>query len=193
MFDILFVEVMVVLILITTILRNIYANQKYQIPYTLALLGSISLTVLLLKFNFFGLFDILQKSAIIEDLYKLLGSRFTQIEMNTFYILVLAILIFLACFLVLMLIGQLVMIGVYQKEKQDKTYVVKHNVALTTVLGIVKAVIYVYLYLLVLATILPVTGINLDQSWLMGEFTNRSLVYQALEDFARNHLGALFM
>ena len=192
MFDFVLVEGVVLLIIATTIIRNIFTNQKYQIPFTIACVVSIVLSYFLVAHNWLGYFDFCQKYLSLGSLYEKFGPVFLETNMKGFYLLVTMALIAIIIFAIIYIALRLVFIPSNKKYLDNPDYIMVHTPWISLVMGIVKAAIFVIIYLVVLDLFLPATRMSLDQSWLFGVFTKYDVIAKHIQDFASAHVGAPF-
>ncbi len=196
MFDLYIVEGVSIIIFITTLVRSIFTNQKKQflllISIALALFGSYTLIIN----NLFGVYDKLINIVNyigIDQIYKYFGTAFLSNEMKGFYLFFLLFLFALVIFLIIFIITRIFMIPERMKYRRYSSYAAVRNVYWAAFLGIIKGLLFVYIYLMIIELTLPVTGIDLSNSYLYNFFTSFDIYVDYIRNFANANIANPFV
>ncbi|MDD2434208.1 MAG: hypothetical protein PHY11_04085 [Bacilli bacterium] len=192
MFDWLLVEGMVILVIVTTIIRNIYSTPKHQIPFTTACVAATVLSYFLVIKNFLGYFDFFEKYLGLSTIYEKLGPAFLRDGMQGFYVFLMIAITAIVLFIIFYILVRLAFVPSLKKYQQDPEYTLAFAPWMSIAFGIIKAAIFVVLYLVALDLFLPATSMTLSSSWLFKVFTENDVIAKAIMDFATANVGVPF-
>lgn len=192
MFDFLLVEGVVLLIIATTIIRNIFTIPKRQIPFFVALIPATTLAYFLVARNLFGFYDLIADYVDVGPLYEKLGALFLTPRMKGFYLFLLFAATAAILFAVFYYLTTLILKPKLKLYKTDPEYTLSFHPWTGAIIGIVEAAFFVLIYLTLLNLILPATGMTLTNSWLYENFVEYDVIAEQFRNFASEHVGAPF-
>lgn len=175
MFGFILVEVIVIFIGVVTIAKSFFNNQRRQLLAIISLGVGLFVPYTLVVndlFNSFAIVTSIAEFVGITSLYRLLGQTFLDPVFKSFYLFSLLIIFGALVYLVIFLLTRIVIYFDELRYQRFSSYAVVHKPWLGIPIGIVKALLYAYMYLLLLSFLEPMLGINFNASPLLMWFDN---------------------
>lgn len=173
MIEFILIEALIVLIGIVTITKSFFNNQRRQLLILLSIAIGLFLPYTLIVNDLFNSFDIMisiSEFFRIPQLYALLGYSFTDPIMKGFYLFSLILGYTVFVFLSIFLLTRVVVYLDEIRYQRFSSYAVVHRPYIGVPLGILKAFIYVYVYLIALSFLSPILGLDIASNPIFSYF-----------------------
>jgi hypothetical protein len=175
MIEFVLVDALIVLIGIITISRSFFNNQRRQLLIVLSIAAGLFVPYTLVVNNLFNSFNIvlrLSEFLGFPQAYSLLGSSFTTEAMKGFYLFALLMIYGLLVFLTIFFLTRIIVYLDEIRYQRFSSYAIVHRPYVGVPLGIIKAFLYIYIYLIALSFLAPITGFDLQANSIMVTFNN---------------------
>jgi len=170
MIEFVLIEALIILVGTVTIIKSFFSNQRRQLLIILSIAVALLVPYTLVVNDLFNSFDIMiQVSEFVRlpQLYALLGELYTNPEMKGFYLFTLLMVYGLIVFLTIFLLTRIVVYFDEMRYQRFSSYAVVHRAYIGVPLGIIKAGLYIYVYLIALSFIQPALGLDLANNQIM--------------------------
>lgn len=163
MFDLVIVEIIAIIIGIITIVNSFFNNQRRQLLIIISLAVGLFVPYTLVVNNLFNSFEILiQVTEFIRlpSLYSLFGNTFLNPVYKGFYLYLLLLIFGVVVYLFIFLLTRIVIYIDELRYQRFSSYAVVHRPWIGVPIGIIKALLFVYIYLLLVSFLEPLMGID---------------------------------
>jgi hypothetical protein len=170
MIEFVLIEALIILVGTVTIIKSFFSNQRRQLLIILSIAFALLVPYTLVVNDLFNSFDIMiqvSEFARLPQLYSLLGELYTNPAMKGFYLFTLLMVYGLLVFLTIFLLTRIVVYFDEIRYQRFSSYAVVHRVYIGVPLGIIKAGLYIYVYLIALSFIQPALGLDLANNQIM--------------------------
>jgi hypothetical protein len=175
MFSFVLVEAIVIFIATVTLVKSFFNNQRRQLLIIISLAVGLFVPYTLVVNDLFNSFDILisiTEFLRFPALYALLGPTFTAPIYKGFYLFLLLLVFGAIVYLLIFLLTRIVIYFDELRYQRFSSFAVVHKPWLGIPIGIIKAVLYVYMYLLLLSFLEPLLGIDFAGNQFLVIFDN---------------------
>lgn len=163
MFGLVLVEILIIIIGIVTIANSFFNNQRRQLLIIISLAVGLFVPYTLVVNNLFNSFAILtQITELIQlpQLYSLLGNTFLDPTYKGFYLYLLLLGFGVIVYFLIFLLTRIVIYFDELRYQRFSSYAVVHRPWIGIPIGIIKAVLFIYIYLLLLSFLEPLLGLD---------------------------------
>lgn len=170
MISFLLVEAIALFIGVVAIANSFFNNQRRQLLIIISLAVGLFVPYTLVVNNLFNSFAIVTSLAEfleLTSLYSLLGSTFLDPVYKGFYLFLLLLIFGAIVYLLIFLVTRVVIYLDELRYQRFSSYAVVHKPWIGVPLGIIKGLLYIYIYLLLLSFLEPLIGIDFSQNGLL--------------------------
>lgn len=170
MISFLLVEAIALFIGVVAIANSFFNNQRRQLLVIISLAVGLFVPYTLVVNNLFNSFAIVTSLAEfleLTSLYSLLGSTFLDPNYKGFYLFLLLLIFGAIVYLLIFLVTRVVIYLDELRYQRFSSYAVVHKPWIGVPLGIIKGLLYIYIYLLLLSFLEPLIGIDFSQNGLL--------------------------
>ena len=170
MISFLLVEAIALFIGVVAIANSFFNNQRRQLLVIISLAVGLFVPYTLVVNNLFNSFAIVTTLAEfleLTSLYSLLGSIFLDPVYKGFYLFLLLLIFGAIVYLLIFLVTRVVIYLDELRYQRFSSYAVVHKPWIGVPLGIIKGLLYIYIYLLLLSFLEPLIGIDFSQNGLL--------------------------
>jgi hypothetical protein len=188
MFSFLLVEAIVIFIATVTIVKSFFNNQRRQLLIIISLAVGLFVPYTLVVNDLFNSFDILisiTEFLRLPALYALLGPTFTAPVYKGFYLFLLLLIFGAIVYLLIFLLTRIVIYFDELRYQRFSSFAVVHKPWLGIPIGIIKAVLYIYMYLLLLSFLEPLLGIDFASNPFLVIFDNLDTYVEYINNAAQ--------
>ena len=170
MISFLLVEAIALFIGVVAIANSFFNNQRRQLLVIISLAVGLFVPYTLVVNNLFNSFAIVTSLAEfleLTSLYSLLGTTFLDPVYKGFYLFLLLLIFGAIVYLLIFLVTRVVIYLDELRYQRFSSYAVVHKPWIGVPLGIIKGLLYIYIYLLLLSFLEPLIGIDFSQNGLL--------------------------